>query len=299
MASTRLKNPRHSFIKPLLFLIPALAFIAAFRYYPLVSAFYHSFTQWNATTSTFNGLANYVQLVGDSYFWDSLKNIGLYLLVRVIVITGFCVLGAELIYNLRSQRFAYFWRTLFIVPLVIPVSVLILLWTFIYNPVLGLLNQFLTTVGLKFLAQPWLGQPQTALYAVAGVGFPYLSTIQFLIMLTSLQSIDPSVLESARVDGATIFRRIFTMDLPIVMDKILLLITLTVLWDFQNVQFFLIMTNGGPGTSTLVPGLYVYQTAFTYNTLGYSCAIGVAMTLILLVLVTILNRVSQRVVVEQ
>lgn len=283
----------------MLFLLPALLFVGIFRYFPLGSAFFHSFTNWNAATSSFTGLANYIDLFQDDFFFDSLRNAGVYTAVRVVVITAMCLIVAELVYNIPSSQASYRWRSLLILPLVIPVSVLILLWNFIYNPVLGLLNEFLAVLGLDFLQRPWLGDPQTALYAVAAVGFPFAGTIQFLVILSGLQSINPSILESARVDGTNILQRIFRMDIPIIMDKILLSVTLTVLWDFQNVQYFLILTGGGPGTRTLVPGLYVYQTAFDYNRLGYSSAIGVVMTIVLLLVVLALNSLSKKLMVTE
>lgn len=295
----RAKHLARGSLTPLWFILPAFGMILLFRYYPLFSAFYHSFTRWDIVTADFTGLRNYARLMVDDFFWDSLRNAGVYTLVRVVVILTMCIIGAELVYNLRSTRRSYFWRSVFIIPLVIPISVQILLWGFIFHPVVGMLNELLAVVGLGDLSRAWLGDHNTALFAVAAVGFPFLGTIQFLIILSGLQSIEPTLLEAARTDGTNIIQRIFLMDLPIIMDKIILAITLTVLWDFQNVQYFLVLTGGGPGTSTLVPGLYVYQAAFDYNQLGYSAAIGMAMTVVVLLLVLALNVASRKLVVVE
>ena len=277
-----------------LFLLPALALVMVFRYYPLFSAVYHSFTRWNVIESHFVGFQNYSKLFNDDYFWVSLRNAFIYVAIRVLVITFMSILGAELVFNIYNKRVSYFWRYIFIVPMVIPVSVTLLLWKFIFSP-FGILNQLLYSFNLSHITRAWLGDPKTALYAIAFIGFPFLSTAQFLIILSALQNIDSSLIDSSKVDGATTLKRILKIDLPIISDKILLVVILTFMWDFQSVQNFLILTQGGPGTSTLVPGLYVYQAAFNFNELGYSCTIGVIMTVLLLMIVIPLNSVLNRI----
>ncbi len=281
---------RYGFI---FFLIPLFSLLITFRYYPLFSAIYHSFTQWNVISSKFIGFQNYMTLFKDSLFLSSLSNIFEYILITVIIITVMSIVGAELIFNLRSNKLSSFWKYLFVIPMIIPYTVFMLLWKFIYNPYLGVLNGLLNSIGLGFLTQPWLGSPSTALYAVAFVGFPFLSTAQFLIILSGLQSLDRSILESAEIDGTTTLTRIFSIDLPLIIDKIVLAIVLTIIWNFQALTNFYILTYGGPGSSTLVPGLYLYEMAFENNSLGYACAIGVIMAVIALGLVFITQKIEQ------
>jgi len=273
-----------------LFLLPGILLILIFRYYPFFSAIYHSFTEWNALESHFIGLNNYVKLFNDDYFWLSLKNVFVYVFLRIVIITLMSIVGAELVYNISSKKISYFWRYIFILPMVIPASVTLLLWKFIYSS-LGILNQFLGIIGINTFTN-WLGNSSTALIAVAFVGFPFLSTAQFLITVSALQNIDISLIDASKIDGANLVERIFWIDLPLIKDKIILTMILTFIWDFQAAQNFLILTQGGPGRSTLVPGLYVYQAAFEYSQFGYSCAIGVIMSIIIFIVYTLLNRLS-------
>jgi len=287
-----MRKKRYGFI---FFLIPIFLLLVVFRYYPLFSAVYHSFTTWNVISSKFVGFQNYVLLFKDNLFIASLRNIFIYILVSIIIITVMAIIGAELIFNLRSKLSA-FWKYLFVVPMIVPYTVFILIWKFIYNPYLGILNGSLNVIGLSSLTQPWLGSPQTALYAVAFVGFPFFSTAQFLVILSSLQNLDRSILESAKLDGATTLKRVFKIDLPLIMDKIVLIIILTIIWNFQAFTNFYLLTFGGPGSSTLVPGLYLYQMAFENNSMGYACAIGVIMAIIALILVFITQKIEQLII---
>jgi len=276
-----------------IFVTPIFLLLIIFRYYPLFSAIYHSFTKWNVTSATaFTGLQNYINLFTDKYFIVSIENIFIYVVITTVIITVMSLIGAELIFNLDSQRFKAFWKYLFIVPMIVPFTVAMLIWEFIYNPYLGILNGFLNAIGLSNFALPWLGSSQTALYAVSFVGFPFISSVQFLIILSGLQSLDLSIIDATKIDGATTVQRIFKVDIPMIIDKIILAIMLTVIGNVQAVSNFYILTYGGPGTSTLVPGLYMYEMAFSNNSLGYACTIGIVMALITFALIFIIRKIE-------
>ncbi len=276
-----------------IFVAPIFLLLIIFRYYPLFSAIYHSFTKWNvASATTFTGLQNYINLFTDKYFIVSIENIFIYVGVTTVAVTIMSLIGAELIFNLDSRRFKLFWKYLFIVPMIVPFTVSMLVWEFIYNPYLGILNGFLNAIGLSNFALSWLGSNQTALYAVSFVGFPFISSVQFLIILSGLQSLDLSIIDATKIDGATTVQRIFRVDIPMIMDKIILAIMLTVIGNVQAVSNFYILTYGGPGTSTLVPGLYLYEMAFSNNSLGYACTIGIVMALITFALIFIIRKIE-------
>jgi len=276
-----------------IFVTPIFLLLIIFRYYPLFSAIYHSFTKWNVASATaFTGLQNYINLFTDKYFIVSIENIFIYVVITTVIITVMSLIGAELIFNLDSQRFKAFWKYLFIVPMIVPFTVAMLIWEFIYNPYLGILNGFLNAIGLSNFALPWLGSSQTALYAVSFVGFPFISSVQFLIILSGLQSLDLSIIDATKIDGATTVQRIFKVDIPMIIDKIILAIMLTVIGNVQAVSNFYILTYGGPGTSTLVPGLYMYEMAFSNNSLGYACTIGIVMALITFALIFIIRKIE-------
>src|SRR5258705_3449619 len=130
-------------IMPYLFLIPALALLLVFRYFPAFSAIYHSFTDWDGTRpANFVGLQQYRAMFQDEVFLLSLKNIIVYTFARTLISLVMAIIGAELVYNLRSQRAGWLWRIVFTVPLVIPATVVFLIWRRIYAGRLGLVNEF-------------------------------------------------------------------------------------------------------------------------------------------------------------
>mgnify|MGYP001626344624 FL=1 len=279
---------------PFLFIFPGFLLLIVFTYYPMFSAFYHSLFNWTIVESSFVGLHNYVELFHSNTFLISLKNMTIFVILSTIFITVMAIIGGELVFNYKPKKLSSVWKYLFILPMVVPFSVGMLIWTFIYLPYNGILWQFLTSIGLGNLAIPWLGLPSTALIAVIFVGFPFLSSLQFLIILSSLQNLDSSVLESSILDGCSTFKRILKIDLPLIMDKIFLIILLTAIGGAQVAASMLILTNGGPGNSTMVPGLYIYQTAFNQSRYGYSSAALMFITLGMVLLIEVVESSLRR-----
>jgi raffinose/stachyose/melibiose transport system permease protein len=284
-----MKTPRYV---PFLFIAPGFIILIIFTYYPMFSAFYHSLFNWTIVESTFVGLNNYIELFHSRVFLNSLEHMAIFVVIGTLLITIMAIIGGELVYNYRPKKLSSMWKYLFIIPMVVPFSVGMLIWIFIYLPYNGILWEFLTNIGLGNLAIPWLGLPNTALLAVIFVGFPFLSSLQFLIVLSSLQNLDVSVLESSILDGASTFYRILKIDLPMIMDKIFLIVLLTVIGGSQVAASMLILTGGGPGNSTMVPGLYIYQTAFNQSRYGYSSAAGVVLMFITLGMIFVIEGIE-------
>jgi len=268
---------------PYLFLLPAIILLILFRYFPAFSAVFHSFTDWDGTRpANFVGLNQYNALFKDPIFIKSVINIGIYTIIRTIFSTVMAVVGAELVYNLRSYVSQGIWRIVFTLPLVIPTTVVFLIWRQIYNGRLGLLNQLLTTFGLGSQAKPWLGLPETALGALTLIGFPLVSGFGFLVLLAALQNLPTEVNDAALIDGCTRLRRIFAIDLPSIRGPLALLLILGINAGLQEFAPMLVVTNGGPVNATQSPGLYLYQQAFTLGKFGYSTAIGTVLMLMTL-----------------
>jgi len=267
---------------PYLLILPSFLLLGIFEFYPLLSAFYHSLFDWNVVTSKFVGLNNYITFITKPIFWISIKNILIFMAFSIPVTLLMTLLGAELIFNLKSDKVQSFWKYSFILPMVVPFSVGILIWGFIYTPYIGLLWQFLNLIGLGNFNFPVLGDPRTALIFLALIGFPYLQSLAFLVFLSSLLGLDKSVLESAEIDGASKIRRIFSIDLPMIKDKIFLIVLLDVIGAPQTIGSMLLLTGGGPGNSTMTPALYIYNAAFNENRMGYASAGGVILMFIVL-----------------
>lgn len=271
----------------LLLILPSLLVLAVFRYYPVVSAVWHSLFNWNGfTAGTYVGLANYRQALADPVMAAASLNIARYIAIRVALNLAFPLLAAELIFHLPQGRAANAYKSLLTIPLAVPLMVVLLAWKFIYNPRDGLLNVVLRGIGLGGAARDWLGGFDTALYAVSGLGFPWVTGIGIagfgmLLYLAALQAIPGELFDAAAVDGVGPLRRLLLIEAPLVARQLWLVALLTVINTLQSYVPVMVLTMGGPGVSSMVPGLYLYINAFSYDRFGYACSIGVLMAAVL------------------
>lgn len=273
-----------------LMLAPTFVLLFTFNYYPAFMGLYRSFFVWDVgLPAQFIGLDNFIKLfTQDEIFQQSLGHVVLITVWRVVSGVTVPFIVAELIFNLRSHVSQYTYRVLMILPAVVPGIVHLLLWQFIYDGTHGLLNGFLGAIGLESWQRPWLGDPDTALYAVTFMGFPWVSGVTVLIYLAGLQGISREIIDSAQVDGATGLRRIFAIDIPLIMGQFKLITILAIIGGLQGWVSVFVMTAGGPGTASMVPGLWMYNNAFLWNKMGYASAIGMFLFLLILAL-TLIN----------
>ena len=263
---------------PFLFLLPVAAELIIFRYIPTFSAFYHALTNWDGRKKdTFIGLNNFVDLFNDNVFRDAFVNMAEYTTMRTIGVLLFAFIAAELIFSIRNERTRMFWKIAFVIPLVVPRSVVYLMWAFIYDPQVGLINELLNAIGLGAFQQPWLGQSSTSLASLAFIGFPFVASLAFLIFVSSLEGLPRDIIETADLEGCSIWKRIWNVDLPMLRGGVIFVAVLLILEGIQTTEPQLILTRGGPGTSTELPAYYLYRTAFDYSKFGQACAVGVVM----------------------
>jgi ABC-type sugar transport system permease subunit len=273
-----------------LFLLPTFALIGLFSYYPAVLALYHSLTDWNGVLlAKYVGLDNFREMLRDQVLMASLSNMLKVVCWSVLITLTVPLLVAELIYSVRSHRAQYWYRLLFVAPIVVPFVVTLLVWRFIYDPDLGLLNALLDRLGLEFQSR-WLGDPKLALYCLLFIGFPFAAGTNVLIYLAGLQGIGDSVIDAAKLDGAIGLRRIISIDLPLIMGQVRLLGILSLIAAIQGFGAQLVLTRGGPGYATMVPGMWMYETAFSYSRMGYASAIGTSMFIVILGLTLVIMR---------
>ena len=266
-----------------LFLIPTFALLLAFSYWPPLSAIYTSFFQWDGFgPRVFIGFGNFKEILEDTMLLRSVWNLVRLLGFRLAIGLSIPLIVAELVFNLRNDSLRYAYRLLFIIPMVVPGLVTTFLWRFILDPNVGVLNIILEAVGGESWRQPWLGSTRTVLQAFMLIGFPYVSGVNVLIYLAGLQSIPGEIFDASRVDGATGVTRFFRIDLPLVMGQVKLLLILGVIGGLQSYQQQLILTNGGPGYSSMMPGLVMYLESFSYSRIGYASSIGFVTFLVIL-----------------
>ena len=267
-----------------IFILPSIALLAVFMYYPAFSALYHSFFNWNGfTQATYVGLGNFATMAEDATMRAATGNVLRLTAFAVVVSVTVPLFVARLILGLPSGWAQYLFRVLFVIPLVLPQVVIYLIWKYLYDPNFGLLNALLAVLHIGS-PQAWLGDPQHALYALMGIGFPWVDGFALLIFTAGLQSIPREILDAAAIDGAGSLERFRRIEFPLVVGQIKLILVLNMIWTIQNFTSVLILTQGGPGTSTMVPGMVLYQSSFLNERMGYACAIGMAMFLVMLTL---------------
>ena len=173
-------------------------------------------------------------------------------------------------------------------PIVLPPLVLIEVWAYLLQPQSGLVDEFLRVIGLP---QPaWLSDPHLALAGILLIGFPWISNLGFLIFLGGLQNLPKDVLDASTIDGVGAIRRVFTIDIPLLLPQFRIVVILSGIYAVQNFIPILLLTNGGPGTATLVPGLDMYQSAFQNDQYGYGMAIGTLLFVVMLAFTLIVMR---------
>lgn len=262
-----------------LMVLPAIAFVAVFSYYPFVSTIQHAFTAWNGLSARPIGWSNFRELAGDRIFLSSFRNALIILVANLVKTVTVPLLVAELVFWLRNQRLAYLFRILFVVPLVIPEVAFILVWKHIYAHN-GFLNNALRAVGAEGWVTNWLGHPDTAMAAIVFMGFPYVLVVPFLIYLASLKKITPAIFDSAQIDGANGLTRFLHIDLPLLRPALITMSMLAMISAFNGYYSILVLTDGGPGYSTMVPALHMYKTAFQFGRMGYGSAVATVLLVI-------------------
>lgn len=275
-----------------LFLVPTFAFVGLFSYYPSLSAIYHSFFLWNGTNiKEFIGLGNFIRMfLEDRELLIAAGHMVLFVLANLVLQCPSIIL-AVVLYHLRNKRVQYAFRVMFVIPMVVPGMVGMLLWMFIYNPQVGLLNRALASLGI--IGSPldgptWLADTALALPSLMFMGFPYINPIALLIYLAGLERIPQDLNDAALIDGASVFQRFWQVEIPMILGQIKLMLILGIIGGIQDYGRVLIMTGGGPYNATTVPGLLMYNRAFRYAQMGYASAIGVMMFLAILGL-TVIN----------
>ncbi len=262
-----------------LLLLPAslvLFFVLLFPIFStLLQSFGISFDSYNFTFS------NYTRLFLDTEFWQSLKNTILFV---ALSISGDLLIGlaAALLLN-QAIRGKAFFRVLFMLPWMIPSVVTGATWRWMYNSTSGIINSVLSSAG--FIDKPvlWLSSQSTAMLSIilANIwrGFPYV----MLILLTGLQTIPHDIYEAGSIDGTSAWQRFFYLTLPNLKKQIVIVLALTTVWEFRQIDLVMTMTGGGPGNLTDVLVTTVYKQYFQFFQFDYASAIAIVMSLFMLV----------------
>jgi multiple sugar transport system permease protein len=278
-----------------LFLLPALIPVVLFSVVPLLRGIWLGFTDTKAgfhIDSHFNGLHNYVRLLHDGLFWQSFRT-GLIWAFGVTVIQFALAMGLALLLNERL-RLRWLARTFALIPWAMPPVIVAIMWRLVYHPDAGSLNAALHWAHLIDHNVDWLGNFSTALPAVILVGVWAGMPQTTVALLAGLQSISVELHEAAGIDGASGLQRFRHVTLPGLSQVILAITSLDFIWNFNSFGLVYVLTQGGPGTKTMLPMLLSYNEAFKYGDFGYSAAMGNAMVLMIIALAAVYLRRRMR-----
>ncbi len=258
-------------------ILPAAILFALFFLWPFFNGLWLSFHRWDGfSPPRFIGAANYLRLTKDAIFLGALKNSFIFVILSLLLKNG---LGLALALLLNRVTFARaFIRASVFVPVTISFVAAGLLWSWIYNPVFGLLNAGLDLVGLASLKRSWLGDANTALYAVIAVDVWKWLGFHAVIYLAGLQTIPSELYEAARVDGASAWRRFWHITLPLMVPVVFINSILSLSGAFvRNFDIVHVLTQGGPNHATEVVITAMVKAAFNESQMGYAAAMGYAL----------------------
>ena len=276
-----------------LYLAPAFFFYLLFAFGPLAYTTWLSFFDWDGlTVGTWVGLDNYDEVLSDPDIRASFVH-SFELIVFYAVLP--CILGLLLVSVIAHGRVrgVTFFRAVLFMPQTIATVVVAIVWVWIYAPD-GPLNEALRAVGLGSLARGWLGDFTWALPALGLVGTWVMFGLCLVLFLAGIQKIPQSLYEAARVDGAGRVREFFAVTLPGLRGELAVALTLTTIMALRTFDLIYVSTQGGPGTSTTVPSVLVYQNAFSNGRVGLAAAVAVVLTLLIFVVAFGITRLVDR-----
>lgn len=273
-------------VTSVLYVLPALALIGLFVYYPLVANVTFGFFRFSAGNGEmeFVGLDNYIRLFQDPIIGQSMTNNIWYAVVSIVLQVGGALIVAALLIRAVGHRLGAFLRSVYFLPAVISMTVIALLFTFVYDAREGLLNGLLAAIGLGDLQHAWLADVDTAMGSVIAVS--QWQSIGYVCMLyiVALQQIPEELYEAAALDGAGGIRQFFAITVPQAKEMIFVAMILTVSGAFTVFSEPYILTGGGPGNATQVLATYMYNQGFFQNQMGYASSIASLIFVITLVL---------------
>jgi raffinose/stachyose/melibiose transport system permease protein len=273
-----------------LLVLPAAVFYVTFVLLPIGRTAQYSLYDWDGINpATWAGVSNYVQVFTDPRLSGSILNAFELILYFSVIPVILALFAANIIRAIAATRLAGVSRTILFLPQVIPLVAAGIMWTWLLSTN-GLVNQLLRLVGLDGVTRAWLGDFSTALPGVGVIGAWVQFGFCLLLLLAGMTKIDPNLYEAARIDGAGPIREFLSITLPSLRQEIAVAVTITVISALASFDIIYISTQGGPGDSTLVPGLQIYYLAFFQRDIGTASALGITLMVLVLIVVLPLQR---------
>jgi multiple sugar transport system permease protein len=262
----------------LLFVLPSLIGFTVFYAVPAIRGLWISFTNWDLLRpARFIGIENYIKLAQDREMWNALAVTVYYVLLNIPLQTLLAMVIAVMMYRLTQSMLI---RALIILPWLMPPVVVGLIWLWLLDPNIGIVNVALKAMGLPMIA--FLGLPQYAMPSIAMINIWQYVGYTALLIFAGLQSIPGSVYEAASIDGASETQTFWKVTVPLLRPVLVFVIVTSVIGSFQIFDTIAITTKGGPVNATKVLNWYIYEQAFSRFNMGYATAISIVLFLILI-----------------
>ncbi|WP_203333976.1 carbohydrate ABC transporter permease [Planococcus beigongshangi] len=265
-----------------LFFIPGLLLYSIFFIYPTISALFYSFTDWDGLSDAYQfvGTGNYERaLTGDTIFRKTVGNNLKFMLVVVILQTIVALAFALIV--LKNTKTNLFLRALYFFPTILSSVSVAFIWSFIYDPSLGILNQILELLGLDVLRQNWLGNADIAIYSLAITQVWFHAGQMLIIFVAGLQAIPEDLYEVAKIEGASKWQTFRKVTWPLLAPSATIVIAYTTIQSFKAFDLVFAMTGGGPNNSTQIIATYIFDVAFRSYNFGYASSISVLFMIII------------------
>ena len=272
------------------FLLPSFFFLACFLLYPFCKSVVMSFTNWNGMKDTYKfvGLQNYIDLFNNKNYWAAIKINLKFAVISTAIQTFLGYLLAYAVYNM-TRRWQAFYKVALYIPVILPASVIAVMWKFLLGAQTGLVNTVLRSIGLGNLAHGWVGEKATALGTIIFVNTWQYIGFTMVLFYIAMQNISTEVLESAEVDGANKWHKLIYFFVPMTVGTTETNVILSITGGMKSFALFYMRTGGGPGKTTKVVSMLIYETAFTEFKFNKALAMAAVLFVIILIL-TVISR---------
>ena len=275
---------------PYLYVLPCVLLLGVFVYIPLVANFYYSTFSFSALspTKTFVGLQNFRTLLSDQVVATAIVNNVWYCVISVAIQVLLALVIAALLEDKLFSKISTVLRTTYFLPVLISMTVVALLFSFVYHPKIGLINAALKFFGMKN-PPAWTGDPKTAIFSAIIMSQWHSTGYTTMLFIVAIQGISEDLYEAAEIDGANRLQRFWHITVPQVREMMFVTMVTTVTGAFLVFNDVYILTQGGPGNASTTLAVYMYRNAFNLDKMGYASTIAIVMLIICMVLAIIQN----------
>jgi len=272
-----------------LYVLPGLLLISVLIFIPLILSAYYGLMKWDGIGAMkFIGLENYINAIQDAKFWESALHSFLLALFSTLSLVIYLAISIILASKIKG---ADILRKIYLIPMLLSSVAIAQLWIKIFNPTNGMLNNILLGIGVEN-PPAWLAEPSIVLYAIFIPILWQYAGFYILIYYAALKNIPESLIEAARIDGATPFQVAYKIKLPLIMGVVKITIVLAIVGSLKYFDLIYVMTGGGPNGASEVMASYMYKLAFASNDFGYGSAIGFLLLIITLIVTVIVRKAT-------